>query len=264
MITAKNIVDLLLNKHSSDKWISVPECKIGSTWFKTNCQRFDMWTMAKSYANPRFIGYEIKVNRQDFLRDDKWIGYLDYCREFYFVAPPGIIDKTEVPEQAGLLVSSKNAKVLYTKKKAPVRDIEIPVSIFHYILMSRSVICNEYNHQSSKLERWRKFLKTKDEHKKLGCEVASKINRLVSKQVGKIEKENRDLKNENYNLQKAKEIIERLGFDGNIYLNSNKLERAIITAQTGIPEGLIRLTRNTSEALMKLANLLDSKDNIGN
>ena len=53
---------------------------------------------------------------------DKWRGYLPYCNQFYFVTPPGLVDPGEVGSDAGLIVCSKNATRLYTKRKAPTRD----------------------------------------------------------------------------------------------------------------------------------------------
>lgn len=140
-ITANDILKLLLKKHKDD--ICVPECKHGQSWTKEKVKRFDLWSMKKSYANPITWIYEIKISRQDFLQDNKWMTYLPYCTDFYFVAPAGIIDVSEVPEQAGLLLSSKNGTRLFCKKKAPHRHVDTPDCVFKYILMSRTKIMDE-------------------------------------------------------------------------------------------------------------------------
>jgi hypothetical protein len=115
-ITSDTILKLLLEKHHKD--LCIPECKTGSTWFSNKLFKLDLWVMRRSWSRPNTYGYEIKVNRSDFINDDKWNNYLKYCSDFYFVTYPGIIEVNEIPEEVGLLVTSVNGKRLYTKKKA--------------------------------------------------------------------------------------------------------------------------------------------------
>lgn len=50
-------------------------------------------------------GFEIKRSRQDFLRDDKWYGYLPFFNYFWFATPhPGIVLPEDLPDEIGLLV----------------------------------------------------------------------------------------------------------------------------------------------------------------
>ena len=94
-IKANDIIKLLELKHPSDKFLTVTECKCGPSWTVDRTPRLDMWVMKKSYSKPDFIGYEVKVARNDFMRDEKWIEYLPYCTSFYFVSPPDIIKSDE-------------------------------------------------------------------------------------------------------------------------------------------------------------------------
>lgn len=48
-------------------------------------------------------GFEFKVNRSDFLRDNKWRKYVKYCNTFSFICPPGIIKKGEIDKGIGLV-----------------------------------------------------------------------------------------------------------------------------------------------------------------
>lgn len=137
MLTAKDIILLLAKRHKNDVFVS--ECKTGSSQYSKTV-RFDAWVMKKSWLNPCTIGYEIKVSRSDFTSDTKWQKYLDYCNEFYFVCPDGLIRKEELPKGVGLLWVSRNAKTLYRKRFAETNNIQIPDSIFRYILMSRTTI----------------------------------------------------------------------------------------------------------------------------
>ena len=253
--TANDILKLLHQKHSVEKFLCVDECKTGSTWFGPKCPRLDMWVMARSYANARFIGYEIKVNRQDFLRDIKWSDYLVYCTEFYFVAPAGIIDPTEVPEQAGLLVASKNIKRLMTKKKAPVRNVEIPTSILIYILMSRARIVGDMFQTRPKTEIWKDWLKQVKSNKKLGHSLGREIRKRVDREVEEVGKRNAKLEGENSRLQDVKNWLEKKGVSLNDVtmgygVRHDKLEEIL----TGLPYGFVN---EIQQAQRNLKDLLD-------
>ncbi len=73
--------------------------------------RPDVYTMQKSYTRPRPISYEIKVSRSDFLSDvnaAKWQKYLDFSGGVIFAVPQGLITKSEVPFECGLIVRGEN------------------------------------------------------------------------------------------------------------------------------------------------------------
>lgn len=48
-------------------------------------------------------GFEIKVSRSDFLGDEKWHEYTEFCSSLSIVCPEGLIRKEEVPGPFGLL-----------------------------------------------------------------------------------------------------------------------------------------------------------------
>lgn len=58
-----------------------------------------------SWDGPRITGYEVKVNRSDFLSDvrsGKWEKYLAWCNGLYFVFPAGFsVAKDEIPKGVG-------------------------------------------------------------------------------------------------------------------------------------------------------------------
>jgi hypothetical protein len=69
--------------------------------------RPDVFTIAKSYVNPRPTSYECKISRSDFRADvtiGKWASYLEYSHSVIFAIPHGLIDKREIPDQCGLIV----------------------------------------------------------------------------------------------------------------------------------------------------------------
>jgi hypothetical protein len=205
---AKQILDLLAAKHTGD--VFVPECKNGPTQFTHGTQKMDAWVMKPSWAHPCCICYEIKVNRSDFLRDDKWRGYLDYCNCFYFAAAPGVIDPAELPTEAGLVLASRNLARLYTKKKAPHREVEIPDAVFRYILMSRCEIVREYRPESGGLEYWREWLKEKAEKQDIGHRAGRRLRELYAERVEHVSHDNRRLKAENERFAELRQVCEAL------------------------------------------------------
>jgi DNA repair protein MmcB-like len=62
------------------------------------------------------IVHEIKVSRSDFqsdVRTGKWEKYKPVCQGVYFVCPVGMVDKSEVPSEAGLMVFDHAAQFRY-------------------------------------------------------------------------------------------------------------------------------------------------------
>jgi len=265
-ITAEMIEKLLLNKHSED--ICIPECKSGATWSARKMRKFDIWVMKKSYTQPMTWIYEIKVARNDFLQDDKWQTYLPYCSEFYFVAPAGIIDPSEVPEQAGLLLSSKNATRLYCKKKAPHRDIKIPEDLFKYILMSRvkivnSTYTNKNNGNDNRKRYWQNWLAEKKENQELGYNVSNKIRQLYNKNVELVKSDQRRLEMRIEKLENAKKILDELGFNSNNleWAYETKIRERITEINEGFPEkDIVQNLKNAIGNLQNIINVIQLKN----
>ncbi len=139
-ITYGVIMGLLETRHSKDFFVT--ECKDGPSLGR-NHHRLDAWAMRRSYSQWMLSGYEIKMRRSDFLNDEKYVNYLPTCNALWFVAPPGVIDPKELPDEVGLLVSASTGSKLMTKKKAPIRTIEKPVGLYEYLLMSRCAVRDE-------------------------------------------------------------------------------------------------------------------------
>ena len=248
-ITHADIVTLLQTKHSND--VAVSECNTGSSTQDPNFQRIDFWAMEKSWAHPRIFAYEIKTSRADFLRDDKWMGYLKYCTDFYFIAPPGIIQVEELPQNTGLMVCSKNAKRFYIKRKATRRryaDIGIPDRIYRYILFARATIdVPERDYVKGNTEYYRKMLEDKEDSRQVGEALAYKIQRLVDKRVRNIQTKNEKLEREMQGYAWFKDWLIGLG------LEEDKLSeyQTIGRLQTKLSRGVNALT--TAKGKINLA-----------
>lgn len=211
-LTATTICALIRKKHAKD--VFVAECKSGSTWFGKHC-RLDAWAMKKSWANPAFYGYEIKVSRNDFLRDDKWRRYLELCSDFYFVSPPDIIQKDEIPKEAGLIWCSKNGARLYTKKKAPSRQIAPPEDLLLYVIMQYGPTGAKASDDRGSWEKrhWEKWTKEKKIDRDFGYCVSKAIGKRVEEEIVKVQIEQGRILKEVESLKTVKEFAEAHGLD---------------------------------------------------
>ena len=126
-VTSTEIKKALAEYHPKDYFLT--ECKTCSTYFPDpqGMLKFDGLAMTRSYTSPCITGYEIKVSRSDFLGDNKWHLYLQYCNEFYFVVPVGLVAKDEIPENVGLIYYYPETGKLLKKRRAVYRKIEDPV-----------------------------------------------------------------------------------------------------------------------------------------
>ena len=261
-IEAVDLLDLLLEKHQKD--LCIPECKTGASYGPDGFQKIDLWVMKKSWSNPAWYGYEIKVNRQDFLRDEKWQVSLPYCTSFSFVAPPGIIDVSELPPEAGLIVSSKNGTRLYTKKKAPVRQVEIPDDIYRYVLMWRTKVTRGYGPVHDR-EYWERWLKDRHKGEELGREVAYQLSKEARKQIDEARIAESRMKEENETLKGLKEELLTFGIEpkelnGRGWRAKQTLREMLQEAQSGIPDELQFTIENAIHALNKIDKVIKDQN----
>ena len=208
-LTAGDIIRVLAAKHSED--VFVPECKTGAS--RDGYMRLDAWVMAKSWAHPLVTGYEIKVSRQDFLNDHKWTEYLQYCNEFYFVCPKGLIQPEELPKDVGLLWVSDTCTRAYTKRKAVHREVQIPEELFRYILMARVQITREVVQGKHDKQYWASWLQQKKLDYEFGWHVSKSIRETVDAKIHAVEKRNKELESLIDRYRDIKGLIKSLGFD---------------------------------------------------
>lgn len=179
-LTARDIVARLAIKHADD--VFVPECKNGPTQGYTGMCKLDAWAMARSWSKPVTTGYEIKVARSDFVGDMKWRRYLDYCSQFYFVCPKGLIAVEELPVDSGLIWVTPGTRYLVTKRVAPWREVTIPENLWRYILICRTRISTDADaRRDTNVEFWRNWLECKNDRRELGYAVAKAIRDHVER-----------------------------------------------------------------------------------
>lgn len=190
--------------------------KNGRSWDSDNLLIMDALAIRRSWKKPCFTGYEIKVDRSDFLRDQKWPGYLKFCHEFYFVCPAGLIQPEELPNEVGLIYYNIEKDCLLTKRKALYRQVEIPADLLMYLVMNRIDGDGQHPFFSSKREYFEALVKEKAEKKKIGRYIA----REFASYVTELSEENQRLKWELGIVQKKARaydelsaVLRRHGFD---------------------------------------------------
>jgi hypothetical protein len=249
-VTADTIRGLLAQKHATD--VFVPECKNGpTTAYGADLLILDAWAMKKSWSQPAIYGYEIKVDRSDFLRDEKWDRYLPFCNYFSFVCPRNLIDQAELPMGVGLLYVASTGTRLVTKRKAARREIEPPVDVFQYILQSRALIDRE-REEGRGAAYWREWLAQKKEKRHLAHEVS----KAIREHVEAVEQENEKLKKRIEAYDKVEAWFEREGLRFDTWHPTMDLRRQREEAQRLFPKQLVWTIERTIRELADLRKLV--------
>lgn len=147
--------------------------------------KLDAIHVRKSWSRPCITGYEVKVSRSDFLHDTKWPGYLPYCNELYFACPYGLIQAEEVDARVGLIWCRPDGSCL-TRKKALFRDIETPVGMLYFLIMS-AVPSHRHPFFSSDREFFEAFVADKAERRDLGRRVKGRIRQVIKQATASAE-----------------------------------------------------------------------------
>ena len=189
---SEKLTKLLDTRHAGA--IRAEQCKLG--WSGTPIM--DFWVMIPTWTRLHTIGYEIKVNRQDFLHDKKWRQYLPACSQFFFCAPRGLIKRDELPKEAGLIEPFENGLGLRISKQSPdtEADKEAVLNVLRHILMWKG--------EESRLDRGKRWLAEVRDCKSFGSQASDAISKAVTARVGKIQEENDELSRENGALESVK------------------------------------------------------------
>lgn len=188
---AAEILALLARRHREDLFFE--EVKDGQTWGGSGLLRIDALAIPKSWSPMRLIGYEVKVDRGDWLADTKWPAYLDVCNVLSLVCPAGVVHEQEVHDGVGLVVVNARGTGLRTVRKPSCRPIT-PHRAFNlllYLLMNRVVVGRPGLHQATRAERvaeWEAWAKTEGVAKVTGPLVRAKIAERLRELENRAEK----------------------------------------------------------------------------
>ncbi len=177
-IRADLIKAALAKRHVRDVFLT--EVKTGPTWSGGGTLfRMDAIAIKRSWSKPCITGYEVKVSRADFVQDDKWPGYRDYCHRLYFACPAGLIKAEELSDDVGLITYNPETGGLYTAKAALFRDIELPWTMFYHLVISHLDSDHRhpfFSHERELIEAW---VEDKAERTKLDARFKGKMAQTV-------------------------------------------------------------------------------------
>ena len=258
--TADQISNLLAEKHKLD--VFVAQCKNGETLGARKLLILDAWALKRTYSPLSMIGYEIKVDRQDFEHDQKWIDYTDLCHYFYFVCPAGLIRSTELPHQIGLIWVSQSG-VLHTKHKAERQNLDITKTsdLLTYIVMARSKIVDnsqvlKHDNNESRFDEKRKYV----EQSKARGELAYFIKGYIKDEFKRLQELDGSMKRREDRITRFEQQLAKLGitWDSNndTWQDSQRVENEINVLKNHLDpwkfrqlQETVRVLTNTIESL---------------
>ena len=222
------------------------------------------WAMEPSWVRTRCPGYEVKVSRGDYAGDRKWTGYLDYCTEFYFVCPAGLIKPEELPPQVGLLWGTANGGRVYQKKPAIPREIDPE----HLAVMLRHVLMwrlERGRRPGDVAARWLDGAAhgDQDESYRLHNRIRTKIRQMADKDAAGLREENERLAKEQKPLQQVRDWLAANGIEieGNEHGLLGDVQGAVRERREAITKKMRDLVWPVSSLAERLADLArDLKD----
>lgn len=135
--TGKTLAEDLAQTRDQQQWMTWVQVPLGSIWFNDGrVPVADVLTVCKSFANPTFIIYEVKVSRSDFLADvnkGKYRKYFEDCHQLFFAVPAGLVSQKEIPEGTGLITRGENG--WHVIKAAPRRELKLSSELLLKLLM---------------------------------------------------------------------------------------------------------------------------------
>ncbi len=140
MATESEIIRALFASHRERGDLFFAHVKTGASWVrKGHLHILDGLGVKVSWSNLAFHGYEIKISRSDFKRDNKYQNYLPYCTAFSFVCPDKMIKKDEIPDNVGLIYYRADCSLRTARKaKETQPDTELFNSMLRYLVYYRT------------------------------------------------------------------------------------------------------------------------------
>lgn len=152
---------------------------------KGHTLRMDGLAIKRTYAAPCLAGIEVKVDHKDFVRDEKWPGYLPYCHKFYFACPTGLIKPEELTADVGLIYCDPETKGTSIKRRAKYRAIDMPWQLFFYLTLRNG--SERHPFFSSRREELEAWVRDKEERQFLALSVYNKLTDQLRRAIRRAE-----------------------------------------------------------------------------
>lgn len=192
--TSPTLAEDLAKSKDLEQWLSWIQIPLGSVmWSDGRVPRADVLAIRKSFSNPTFIIYEVKISRSDFnadVNEGKYRKYFNHCCQLYFAVPSGLVKKEETPEGTGLIVRGENG--WHVVKAAPRREHKLDEQLLLKLLMRG---------YENRLEEWKQYDRLKLLEYKGLKEASFQHGITIAKDLG----DAADL------IQRAEEIKQKVG-----------------------------------------------------
>lgn len=137
------------------------------------------------YAIKDLRAYEVKLTKQAFYADvskNKWYKYMGVFHRIYFAAPEGLLKKSDIPDEAGLIVRNENGwhVVKAPKYHKPERLNEDSVLALLYHGYEESRVMRRLNDRIAAEEN----IPLSKKARQIGWEIS---RRLSTERVGEVE-----------------------------------------------------------------------------
>jgi hypothetical protein len=166
----------------------------------------------------------------------------------------------EVSGDAGLMYAT--GKGLRVVKKAPLRQIEIPDSIFRYVLMTRVKVTRSTYYDeidTDKRKFFKQWLEEKEVDHLLGLQISQSLRRRVDEEVLKAREENERLETKIATYSRLKEFLIAMGLDldkSSIW----RVEQVIKQKTTRVPDGMQSRITELLQLMLELDEFCSEKD----
>jgi len=139
--TSADVIEALRRKYAAPEWALFEQVARGTGYAARglcDAMALSLWPS----RGIRLMGFEVKVYRNDWLRElkdpKKADPFVLRCHQWYIVAPVGVVqDVSELPPDWGLLVLKSDRK-LWTMKEAASREPGPPDWLFLAALLRRA------------------------------------------------------------------------------------------------------------------------------
>lgn len=255
-LRADEVLHALARRHSKDLWLT--EVKTGPTWNARVGQlhRIDGLAVRRSWSSPCITGYEVKVSRQDWVRDEKWHAALPDCHVFYIGCPHGLIAAEEVPAEVGLIWVDQGGRRASVRRKAVHREIELSPLLLYHLVISRLESDHHpfFSDTREALEAW-----VQDKARRVA--LADSVRTRLAEAVGAAETRAREAERTAERLEEDaarwRRTVEILRAAGHEIPWSWRWEEVVQRAVLGsAPEGLERRLRDAADTIRAVADAL--------
>ncbi|MCL8207238.1 MAG: hypothetical protein K6V97_04070 [Actinomycetia bacterium] len=235
-MTPEEILRVLQRRHANDLWFL--EVKDGATLTRAH-RRLDALAIRPSWSKPRFVGYEVKVSRHDFLRDDKWDGYVPLVHQFSFACPWGVIGREEIPEGIGLYWVKPDGTIRQVRRPVLRPMDRLPAELLYYLVLSR-LQPDRHPWWSDRREYLAAWVEDKAARHELGRRVGSKLAQQVAHLQAELDQERRARYAVESDWKAVKRVLDRHGLPTGEW--AHRLDEALTRLEQAAAQGIDHTT----------------------